>query len=134
AQSASTRLISLFVAISATFGIASVLAVSVVQRTREIGILRAVGVSRAQVRRMFLLMGALVGFLGALLGSLLAGALIAAWQQGELNRSARGAFALDYGPGLFLAAVLLATVVGMLAAMLPARRAAALDPVEALRQ
>ncbi len=133
AQSSSTRLISFFVAVSAAFGIASVLAVSVVQKTREIGILRAVGVSREQIRRIFLLMGAAVGFIGSLLGSALAGALIALWQRSGMNRSARGAFELAYGWELFLASVALATLVGMLAAALPARRAARLDPVEALR-
>lgn len=133
AQSSSTRLISFFVAMSAAFGIASMLAVSVVQKTREIGILRAVGVSREQIRRIFLLMGAAVGFIGSLLGSALAGVLIALWQRSGMNRSARGAFELAYGWELFLAALALATVVGMLAAALPARRAAQLDPVEALR-
>jgi lipoprotein-releasing system permease protein len=53
-------------------GIASVLVVSVVQKRREIGILRAMGATRAQVLRVFLLQGAIVGGLGSALGVLLA--------------------------------------------------------------
>src|SRR5690348_7503783 len=64
-QSLSTRMISLFVAVSVAFGIASVLSVSVVQRTREIGILRAIGATRAQMLRVFLLQGALFGLAGS---------------------------------------------------------------------
>lgn len=133
AQSLSTNLIKVFVGISVAFAIASVLAVSVVQRGREIGILRAMGTGRGQVLRIFLLQGALVGLLGAALGSLLGGGLLGFWEVLGLARSGRGAFELAVTPTLFLAATLLATVVGMLAAMAPARRAARLDPVEAMR-
>ena len=58
-QSLSTRMISVFVALSVALGIASVLSVSVVQRTREIGILRAMGTTRQQMLRVFLVQGAL---------------------------------------------------------------------------
>jgi lipoprotein-releasing system permease protein len=133
AQSMSTNLIKVFVAISAAFGIASVLAVSVVQRAREIGILRAMGTRRPQVLRVFLLQGAIVGLIGAAIGSLLAGGLIGFWQAMGLARSGRGAFDLMVTPELFVGATLLAAIVGMLAAVAPARRAARLDPVEAMR-
>lgn len=133
AQSMSTNLIKVFVAISAAFGIASVLAVSVVQRSREIGILRAMGTRRGQILRVFLIQGALVGLIGAAIGCVLAGGLIATWQAAGLARSGRGAFDLVVTPELFIGATLLAAVVGMLAAMTPARRAARLDPVDAMR-
>jgi lipoprotein-releasing system permease protein len=133
AQSMSTNLIRLFVAISAAFGIASVRAVSVVQRAREIGILRAMGTRRPQVLRVFLLQGAIVGLIGAAIGSLMAGGLIGFWQAMGLARSGRGAFDLMVTPELFVGATLLAAIVGMLAAVAPARRAARLDPVEAMR-
>src|SRR5690606_20175859 len=69
-QSLSTRMISFFVAISVALGIASVLAVSVAQRTREIGILRAMGTRRAQMLRVFLLQGAVLGLAGSAIGAL----------------------------------------------------------------
>lgn len=134
AQSMSTTLIKVFVAISAAFGIASVLAVSVVQRSREIGILRAMGTRAPQILRVFLIQGAIVGLLGAAIGSLIAGGLIGFWVAMGLARSGRGAFDLLVTPELFVGATLLAAVVGMLAAIAPARRAARLDPVEAMRQ
>ena len=67
------------VAVVVVLGIASVLVVSVVQKQREIGILRAMGATRGQVLRVFLLQGAVVGALGSVLGVALAAALIAAF-------------------------------------------------------
>jgi lipoprotein-releasing system permease protein len=74
AQGASSDSIRLFVALSVAFGIASVLVVSVVQKSREIGILRAMGITRGQVLRLFLLQGGLLGLGGALVGSALGAA------------------------------------------------------------
>jgi lipoprotein-releasing system permease protein len=133
AQSMSTNLIKFFVGLSAAFGIASVLAVSVVQRGREIGILRAMGTGRGQVLRVFLIQGGVVGLLGSALGALGGAGLIGAWSAAGLSRSGRGSFELAVSSELFIGATLLATVVGMLAAVAPARRAAKLDPVEAMR-
>ena len=133
AQGMSTNLIKVFVGLSAAFGIASVLAVSVVQRGREIGILRAMGTQRGQVLRVFLLQGALVGLIGAAFGCLIGAGLLGLWELMGLARSGRGAFSLVVTPALFIGASAMATVVGMLAAMAPARRAARLDPVEAMR-
>ena len=77
AQSLSTNMIIVFVSLSVAFGIASVLSVSVVQRTREIGILRAMGAERPQILQVFLIQGALYGLLGALIG--IAGAFVLVW-------------------------------------------------------
>jgi lipoprotein-releasing system permease protein len=72
AQSVSTGLIRGVVMVVVVLGIASVLVVSVVQKRREIGILRAMGATRGQMLRVFLLQGAIVGALGSVLGVLLA--------------------------------------------------------------
>ncbi|MND47826.1 Lipoprotein-releasing system transmembrane protein LolE [compost metagenome] len=128
AQSLSTSMIIVFVAISVAFGIASVLSVSVVQRTREIGILRATGATRQQILRIFLFQGAMFGLLGSVLGSVASYALV--W---VFNNFGPGLFYIPVSINLIMLALLLAILTGVLAAAIPARRAAALDPVEAIR-
>lgn len=128
AQQLSTRIISFFVALSVAFGIASVLSVSVVQRTRQIGILRAMGAGQRQMLLVFVIQGALLGMAGAIAGSICGSLLITLFD--------------TFGPGLFdvyitsdliAATIATATIVGALAASQPARRAARLDPVLAIR-
>ena len=127
-QSVSTVMISVFVAISVAFGIASVLAISVVQRTREIGILRAMGSPRRQIQRVFLLQGGLLGLTGSAAGAGVGYALVAFF-----NTFGAALFTIKVGPSLIPVAMTIATVVGLLAAVVPARRAARLDPVVAIR-
>ena len=133
AQSISTGLIRGVVMLVVALGIASVLVVSVVQKRREIGILRAMGATRGQVMRIFLLQGAIVGTLGSALGVLLAVGLI--WAFTTLVRGADGLplFAIALSPGLALQIAGIATLCGVLAAVAPARRAANLDPAQAIR-
>jgi lipoprotein-releasing system permease protein len=109
-------------------GIASVLSVSVVQRTREIGILRALGTRQSQMLRVFLIQGALFGLGGSLLGGAAGYGLVSAF-----NTFGPGLFYIPLNPWLLVAATVLATVTGILSAVVPARRAASLDPVEAIR-
>ena len=120
AQSLSTSMIIIFVAISVAFGIASVLSVSVVQRTREIGILRATGATQPQILRIFLFQGAMFGLLGSVVGSAASFALV--W---VFNTFGPGLFYIPVSIELVLLALLLATFTGLLAAAIPARRAAA---------
>jgi lipoprotein-releasing system permease protein len=133
AQSVSTALIRGVVMIVVVLGIASVLVVSVVQKRREIGILRAMGATRAQVLRIFLLQGAIVGALGSLLGVLLAVLLIWAFTTFVRGSDGLPLFAITLAPGLAALIAGLATLSGVLAAVAPARRAAALDPAQAIR-
>ena len=133
AQSVSTGLIRGVVMVVVVLGIASVLVVSVVQKRREIGILRAMGATQGQVLRIFLLQGAIVGALGSVLGVLLAVALI--WAFTTFVRGADGLplFSITLAPALALRIAAFATLCGVLAAVAPARRAAALDPAQAIR-
>lgn len=126
-------MIRLFVGITAALGIASVLVVSVVQKSKEIGILRATGTTRGQILRVFLLQGAIFGFLGSLLGSLMGWGFLTAWRGYARNDEGVPFFTLDVGPMLFLYVALGATLVGTLSALFPAQRAARLDPAVAIR-
>lgn len=128
AQSLSTNMIMVFVAISVAFGIASVLSVSVVQRTREIGILRATGATRQQILRIFLIQGAAFGLLGSIMGSVVSYVLV--W---GFNTFGPSLFTIVISIKLILTTMLLATITGIIAAAIPSRRAARLDPVEAIR-
>lgn len=133
AQSISTGIVRAVVAVVVVLGIASVLVVSVVQKQREIGILRAMGASRAQVQRVFLLQGALVGAVGSVLGVALAALLIAAFTRFVKGSDGLPLFAIALPLDLSLRIAVAATLAGVLAAVAPARRAAALDPAQAIR-
>lgn len=127
-QTLTTQMIRVFVGLSVAFGIASVLAVSVVQRTREIGILRAMGCPRRQILRVFLLQGGLLGLLGSGVGGALAWLLVQAF-----NRYGARLFEIGVDPALIPTAMAVATLTGVLAAAVPARRAARYDPAVAIR-
>ncbi len=132
-QRVSSNVIRFFVGLSVAFGIASVLVVSVIQRSKEIGILRAMGATQAQMRSIFLLQGGIVGFCGSLLGSGLAWSFLLMWQLMARNPDGTPLFVIGFEPFLIGAAAGGASLVGTLAALLPARRAASLDPVVAIR-
>ena len=127
-QTMTTQMIRIFVALSVIFGIASVLAVSVVQRTREIGILRAMGSSQQQILRVFLLQGGLLGLAGSLLGVMVGYSLVQVF-----NNLGERLFVIRLEPSMLLSAIVIATAAGVIAAMVPARRAAKYDPAVAIR-
>ncbi|MGJ5081583.1 ABC transporter permease [Bradyrhizobium sp. HKCCYLS3013] len=133
AQATSNTLIRVFVALSVAFGIAAVLIVSVIQRSKEIGILRAMGTSRGQILRVFLLQGGLLGFVGSLFGAAMGAGALIYWHAVQRQADGSELFPLILERRLFVITALLATVTGLLAATAPALRAAKLDPVVAIR-
>lgn len=117
-----------FAVLVAGLGIANTLALAVVERTREIGLLRAVGMDRRAVRRMIRIEGVLVAFFGGVLGvgfGIAFGAIVSAALPVDTARLTL--------PSLRLVALFAAAgVLGIIAAALPARRAAGLDVLEAI--
>jgi lipoprotein-releasing system permease protein len=132
-QTMSTRLIRIFLVLIVALGIASVLVVSVVQKQKEIGILRAMGTSPARIMGVFLIQGAVIGVIGALFGGLLATGLVRF--AASVFRTEDGAPLItgDIGVATYVGAGLVALVTGVVAAAAPARRAARMDPVQAIR-
>jgi lipoprotein-releasing system permease protein len=133
AQSVSTGIIRGVVLAVVVLGIASVLVVSVVQKQREIGILRAMGATRGQVLRLFLIQGAVVGAVGSAVGLLLAVALIFLFTHFVRGSDGLPLFDISLPLSTALQVALVATVCGVVAAIAPARRAARLDPAQAIR-
>lgn len=122
----------------ASFGIANTMIMSILERTREIGIMKAIGAEDREIKLIFFFEAAVIGLTGGVIGSL------AAWGiDGLSNRLAyrfilkpQGASFVDFfslPPYLWMGAILFALVVSILAALYPAARAARIDPVRALR-
>ena len=111
------------------FGIVNTLALAVLERTRELGTLRAVGMTRRQVRRMMRHESIIVALIGAVLG-MAVGLVLAALVTHSL--SSQG-LAFSIPGGTLVAFLVVAIVAGMLAAILPARRASRLNVLAALQ-
>jgi putative ABC transport system permease protein len=122
----------------ATIGIANTMVMAIYERTREIGILKAMGASRGEIRQMFMMEAGFIGLIGGVIGLLLG------WLAGfGLNHivpiylryrelPVRGDFFV-VTPWLALGVIVFATFIGLVAGLLPAQRAAKLDPLQALR-
>jgi len=133
AQIVANTTIRFFVGLAIAFGIAAVLIVSVGQKSKEIGILRAMGASRGQILRVFLLEGAVLGLAGSITGSLLGASAILLWRVYARFPDGTPYLPMELDPRLFVAAAVVATLTGLAAAVAPAVRGARLDPVVAIR-
>jgi ABC-type lipoprotein release transport system permease subunit len=122
----------------ASFGIANTMIMSILERTREIGIMKAIGAEDREIKLIFFFEAAVIGLAGGVIGTLLAWGV-----DGIANRLAyrfilkpQGASYVDFfslPPYLSLGAILFAVVISIVAALYPAARAARIDPVKALR-
>ena len=133
-QGTTGTLIKFFSLLTILIGVASVLLLAAVRRRAEIGILRSMGVGKASIRRIFQLQGLLIGLLGSSLGAF--GGWLFCVLLMTLTRRPDGSTALPVDPALgeYGTAITLATVFSVLAAILPARAAAQVDPVEVIQQ
>lgn len=122
--------------LAAAFGIVNTLLMSVQERTREIGLMKAMGMSNGRVFTLFSLEAAFIGLLGSVIGvavAMLIGIpLSSGLAAGPLSGLA-GLHILLFQPASILAVVLLIVVIAFLAGTLPARRAARKTPIDALR-
>jgi putative ABC transport system permease protein len=135
------NLFAMIALLVAAIGITNTLVTSVVERTKEIGILRAVGATRAQILGLFLLEGTMIGLAGSLLGLGLARGLAVPadrWVWGMIKKLEEGdrligSTVFVFPVWLYFASVAFAVVVTTAAAYYPATRAARIHPIEALR-
>lgn len=132
-QSSSSIMIQVFVLLAITLGIASVLAVSVVQKSKQLGILKAMGTKAGTASRIFLLQGLLLGILGAALGAFIGIGLVRMFLWGTSLSTGTPLFPLVVDRNPILVIVAIATASSTLAALLPARRSSKLNPVDVIR-
>ena len=121
--------------IAAVFGVINTQYISVLERTREIGLMKALGMRGRYVRRLFQLEAAWIGFLGGILGAVFAiviGLLVNPWLAKVLALPA-GKYLLIFEPLSIVLLVFALTLVAMLAGWYPSWKASRLDPVDALR-
>jgi putative ABC transport system permease protein len=122
----------------ASIGIANTMVMAVYERTREIGILKALGASPTDVRRLFMIEAGFIGLAGGVVGLLLGWGLGVVLNQGIVWYMQHRDLPMRDGffvvtPLLALGVILFAACIGTVAGLLPAQRAASLDPLTALR-
>ncbi len=136
-QSAAAFMISGFSLVAAAFAISSVLIVSVLQKSKEIGILKSMGATRNQIFRVFLLEGFGIAVLGSAMGALAGCGFVIFLSNFKRAQSGglvpQALFPTQLSLTLVLIAMGAAIVSTVIAATMPARRAASLDPVEVMR-
>jgi len=128
----SKNLIRVFALVSVAFGIASVLGVSVVQKSKEIGIMKGMGTKTWQILMIFLFSGGLIGIIGAPVGAGLGATLINFLASRPAPPGGTG-FPGRFEMAFFWQAVIISFIVCLLSGLGPARKAAKMDPVEAIR-
>jgi lipoprotein-releasing system permease protein len=137
-NAASAYMISGFSLIASSFAIASVLIVSVMQKSKQIGILKSIGATNSQIGRVFTLEGLIIAITGAIVGALL-GVLIVWLVSLPLQPTARPGrapdpvFPVQILPVYIFGAMLSAIIATVVAAVFPARRAARMNPIDVMR-
>ena len=147
-RSQAQALFPLIMLLIATLGIVNTMLMAVLERVREIGMLRAMGMKRKDIMKLFILEGAFIGFFGSIVGCII-GALggwyleVKGFSMGGLGQEisdmiasvypARDVFYGDLTIGVLVFTLVFGTAVSILASLYPAYRAVKIDPIKALR-
>jgi lipoprotein-releasing system permease protein len=131
-QGASSIMIQTFVLMSVVIGIASILSITVLQKSRQIGILKAMGIKDRASSIIFLSQGLFLGLGGAVIGMALGTVLFLGFLQG-ISQSGDTIISSDLNYTFILASGLIATLAALGASLLPAAKSRKLDPIEVIR-
>jgi len=132
-QTTSSLIIQVFVVISVVLGIASVLAITVLQKSKQIGILKAMGITDATSSLIFLFQGFLLGVIGGLLGILLGIGLLWSFASFALNPDGTPVVPIFINPAFIALSGLIAVAASTAASIVPALNSKKLSPIEVIR-
>jgi len=132
-QSISSLMIQIFVMISVLLGIASVLAITVMQKSKQIGILKAMGIKNVTASLIFLFEGLILGLFGAVAGILLGFGLLSSFSAFALNADGTPVVPLFIDPPFLILSGCIATLACLIAALIPAQRSSRLNPIDIIR-
>lgn len=132
-QSISSYMIQIFVLISVVLGIASVLAITVMQKSKQIGILKAMGIQNSTTSYIFLFEGLILGVLGAIGGIVLGLLLAFSFTKFALNPDGTPVIDLYISASFIAGSGCIAVLSSVLAALIPAKRSSSLNPIDIIR-
>ncbi len=132
-QSVSSIMIQVFVIISVSLAIASVLAISVVQKSRQLGILKAMGIKNSMAGQIFIFEGLILGVFGAILGTLLGIGLIWMFTTFAVNPDGTAVVPVYVNYSFIVLSMGIAIASAVISATIPGRRSAKLSPIEVIR-
>ena len=133
-QQTSSTIIQAVIILSVVIAIASVLAISVLQKSRQIGILKAMGIKDLAASLIFIYQGFLIGLAGSILGVALGLGLLYAFNIFTTNPDGTALIDLYIESGFVLRSWLIAVLASTLAGVIPARKSLQLDPIEVIRE
>ncbi len=132
-QSVSSYMIQVFVLVSVLLGISSVLAISVVQRSKQIGILKAMGIQDRDASLIFVFQGLMLGVLGAILGIILGIGLLVMFTKFAVNPDGSPVVPIYINYGFIALSGMFAVVTASTASLIPARLTSRLNPIEVIK-
>lgn len=132
-QSVSTYMIQVFVLVSVVLGIASTLAITVLQKSKQIGILKAMGIKNSQASLIFMFQGIILGFLGGLLGMGLGYGLLEMFSTFAKNSDGNPIIPITFDLQFILLSGSIAVVSSFIASLIPARKSLKLSVIEVIR-
>ncbi len=132
-QSVSSIMIQIFVLIAVVLGIASVLAITVLQKSRQIGILKAMGIQNTQASFIFMFQGLILGVTGAIIGIALGVGLIVMFTTFATNPDGSALIPITFDPVFIAFSATIAIVAALGASLIPARKSSKLSPIEVIR-
>lgn len=132
-QSVSSYMIQVFVLVAVLLGISSVLAISVVQRSKQLGILKAMGIKDGDASLIFVFQGVILGIIGAILGICLGFGLLYSFTKFAVNPDGSPVVPVYFNNGFIVLSGMFAVIAAVIASLIPARLSSKLNPIEVIK-